>query len=206
MLEWISSYIRGRTQRVQIGRCLSDPIAVTSSVAQGSHLGPILFSLFINDVVTVLKNVSFSIFADDLKISHKIQNYNDCEVLQDALNKLDNYIKGNGLKLNVKKCLVTSFTLKTSTRIEYPYKVGSSLLTRVKEVRDLGIIYDEILLDALECLVFYPSNLSSVAPLCRAVEFFKWESLFELWSTLRSELLALPGHDGYRWMHINEYS
>ena len=61
-------------------------------------------------------------------------------------------------------------------------------------------------LDALECLVFYPSDLSSVTSLCRAVEFFEWKSLFEVWSTFRSELPALPGHDGYRWMHIGEYS
>ena len=46
MLIWLESYIAGRKQQVKVGSKVSEAINVQSSVAQGSHLGPLLFILF----------------------------------------------------------------------------------------------------------------------------------------------------------------
>jgi hypothetical protein len=40
---WFSSYLRGRTQTVRIGKHESEVIYVKSGVPQGSQLGPLLF-------------------------------------------------------------------------------------------------------------------------------------------------------------------
>jgi hypothetical protein len=142
MLKWMESYIVGRTQFVQIGDCLSKPIDVLSSVVQGSHLGPLLFSCFINDVGVIFNEVDFCIYADDLKVSKEINSQKDAEVLQENLHHLAEYVKENHLSLNVKKCVVASFTRKTSTRVNFQYKLDNVVLERKDSIRDLGVIYD----------------------------------------------------------------
>ena len=65
-LKWIFSYLTGRSQAVvdDKGGC-SDWLATTFGVSQGSVLGPLLFSLFINDIGDLLKYSQHMIFADD---------------------------------------------------------------------------------------------------------------------------------------------
>ena len=69
LLKWISCFILGRTQRVVLNNCFSSVADVISGVPQGSVLGPILFIMFINDVVSSsCGNTSVKLFADDLKL------------------------------------------------------------------------------------------------------------------------------------------
>jgi hypothetical protein len=67
-VNWLESFISDRSQLVKIGKCLSNPIEVKSGVPQGSHCRPLLFDLFINNIVLCVQFSKLLLFADDLKI------------------------------------------------------------------------------------------------------------------------------------------
>lgn len=155
MLNWLTSYVTGRTQQVQIGTALSNPIPVTSSVAQGSNLGPLLFALFINDIHEVLEDIDFVLFADDLKLSKVVNSLRDCEVLQKNIDQLANFCRKNQLSLNIEKCTAVSYTRRTVNYKNFEYNIDGTTLQRSLDFRDLGIIFDSTLsfskhLDELE--------------------------------------------------------
>ena len=68
ILNWIKSFLTGRTQEVTINGIKSEPALVISGIPQGTVLGPILFLIYINDL---LDNISSDglMFADDTKYS-----------------------------------------------------------------------------------------------------------------------------------------
>jgi len=68
LLEWILSYFSNRTQMVCLNNKISKIINVTSGVPQGSHLGPLLFGLMINDLPYVIKSSTVLMYADDVKL------------------------------------------------------------------------------------------------------------------------------------------
>jgi len=66
----MTSFLRSRTQSVKIFDALSSVIAVNSGVPQGSVLGPILFLLYVNDIVDICSGLSVSckLYADNVKL------------------------------------------------------------------------------------------------------------------------------------------
>lgn len=141
LLRWISSYLRDRSQAVAIRGFCSTFVPVTSGVPQGSHLGPLLFNVFVNDIRYIFKHSSILLYADDMKIYKNINNSNDCMLLQNDLDELSKYCDDNHLLLNIKKCKIISYSRK-KTPVVFNYKLNGKVLSRVSEVRDLGVHLD----------------------------------------------------------------
>jgi hypothetical protein len=121
---------------------VSDAIYAYSGVPQGSHLGPILFNIFINDIVEIFRDVEVLLFADDLKLYKSIKSTEDCDVLQNNLHSLNSWCKKNKLHLNIAKCQVIRFH-RTRTQNFYNYKIDGIVLECVSNLRDLGITFSE---------------------------------------------------------------
>ena len=67
VVEWISDLLHNRSQKVVYKGAASNPCHVTSGVIQGSALGPLMFSAYINDLPCRIKYGSIFLFADDGK-------------------------------------------------------------------------------------------------------------------------------------------
>ena len=100
---WFTSYLSNRQQFVQIGNEHSEMQFINCGVPQGSILGPLLFILYINDLVHVSKLAKIIMFADDTNLFFSGENI---EKLNYDINKkliaLSLWFKLNKLSLNIK--------------------------------------------------------------------------------------------------------
>lgn len=141
LLDWFSSYLSNRILFVKIKHSKSKLLNATSGLPQGSHLGPILFLIFINDIISCFDDVEVLLFADDIKLYKQISNIGDCLILQSNINKLQNWCVANNLFLNIDKCKTLTFC-RTKTPLSFKYTIENKILEKVKEIRDLGVMFD----------------------------------------------------------------
>lgn len=135
------SYLTNRKQFVKYNGFQSDYFVPTSSVPQGSVLGPFLFIIFINDLSSLISNCNHLFYADDLKIYSSISDITDCYELQSQLKKIQEWCSSHNLKLNAKKCKIMSYC-KTRNPILFNYHLHNYVLERPLYFKDLGIIFD----------------------------------------------------------------
>ena len=140
LLSWLGSYLSQREMRVKVGDVISIAISVFSGVPQGSHLGPFIYLLYMNDVHDLLKCPKLS-YADDIKLFAVIEKTSDALFLQNQLNTFASWCNDNRMVLNASKCSAITFTRKKST-IGYNYTLSNSTLSRASCVKDLGVMLD----------------------------------------------------------------
>ena len=79
-LSWIKDFLFGRTQKVVMDGEESNACDVLSGVPQGSVLGPVLFLLYINDIITDVDS-KINLFADDCALYREIKSAEDASPL-----------------------------------------------------------------------------------------------------------------------------
>lgn len=140
ILSWLHSYLVDRSMSVKIGDHVSLPFSVCSGVPQGSHIGPFLFLLYMNDVNFVLNCLKLS-YADDLKLYYTIKKAEDALFLQQELEVFAEWCRINRMVLNVTKCSVISFGRKHALH-HFGYNLNGVQLQRETTIKDLGILID----------------------------------------------------------------
>lgn len=112
LLKWFTDYLRGRSQCVAIDVALSSPSPVTSGDPQGSILGPLLFSIFMDSItqLPLSPNSKLILYADDILLSKPINNNQDVLDLQVYISIITEWAKENGLLLNTSKSAVLPIT------------------------------------------------------------------------------------------------
>jgi hypothetical protein len=140
-LTFINNYLTNRKQRVKVNGSFSSWKDLTRGVPQGSVLGPLLFNIYINDLLLFIQNSDICNYADDTtiyacdkkldNITHKLEN--DCHVALDWF--ADNY-----MKLNADKCHL----LVIGQRCDDPVtvRIGNADIVNSSEEKLLGIHID----------------------------------------------------------------
>lgn len=141
MLTWCESYLQSRKSVVVINGYSSKSFISSSGVPQGSHLGPLFFNIFINDICSCFCNSKCLLYADDLKLYRTVRTELDAICLQNDLNNLVQWCRENCMSLNTSKCYVIKFSRKR-TSFERNYSIDGNKLTEVEQIRDLGVILD----------------------------------------------------------------
>ena len=137
---WIKDYLTERKERVVLENAASPWSPVTSGVPQGSILGPLLFTLFINDLPDeAAYGVKVALYADDTKLYRNVSSAEHCDLIQDTLSNMQVWSQRNNIRFNTSKCKVLTVTRK-KTPIAFDYTLDGTALTRVSEEKDLGVI------------------------------------------------------------------
>ena len=136
---WIKDFLMNRSQRVRVENAYSERAEVLSGIPQGSILGPILFTIFINDIAEVVES-GCRIFADDTKV------FNKCDMgdtIQNDINRLQKWTDTWDLHFNVAKCKVLHIgSNNPNNTYVMVNNNGQSNIDTCDNEKDLGVIFD----------------------------------------------------------------
>ena len=104
-------YLSNRKQFVVFDDINSQVLDLKTGVPQGSILGPLLFQIYINDIVRSSNIVKFRLFADDTTIFAPINtnNMETANIINMELEKNITWLKLNKLSLNISKTKLCLF-------------------------------------------------------------------------------------------------
>lgn len=142
-LSLFSSYLSHRCQKVVINGLSSSLNRINCGVPQGSLLGPLLFSIYINDIVSISNEADFIIYADDTSLlfsgsdpDYLIANANR------VLEKLRLWSELNCLKINADKTKAIFFSARNKSVMPCAnLLINNSVISFVDNVRILGVFF-----------------------------------------------------------------
>ncbi len=147
-LRWIKEFLLNRKQTVVVEGQKSSFQRVISGVPQGTVLGPILFVIYINDLLSCIQYSKGFSFADDTKLIGAISGEHSVKLLQEDLDTVIEWSDVNNMELHEKKFEVVSYPLNTSKIMRelpfYPLSVEyctpqGHIISPQDTVRDLGV-------------------------------------------------------------------
>jgi len=160
--DWFASYLTGRTQYVHvmhsnnngvIAKYRSSILPVDIGVPQGSILGPVLFLLFVNDIVNSVDSF-LTLYADDTAGIVSRQSLSDlCDSANILLFQLSEWFSHNRLYINPDKTHYTVFhTRQNKNNLNLDLKINDVTLKRVNCANFLGLQLDDTLNWRKHCL------------------------------------------------------
>ena len=146
-LQWFKSYLSDREQFVSIQNKNSGVRNVSVGVPQGSILGPLLFTILINNLPRAVNNASVFMYADDTTISASGTSKQEIEVqLNDVLKVVNEWTVKNKLLMNLKKTKVMMIGTKQRCNnlpdTNLNVKLNNVTVECVNEAKCLGVTLD----------------------------------------------------------------
>ena len=194
MINFINSFLSERLSKVRVGNTYSNPFLQEEGVPQGSVLSVTCFAIAINDILDVISPpVKGSLFVDDFALYCTGYDAKSvCHYMQKSIDKVSKWADDNGFRFSASKTVAIRFTRRRNLE-EIPFlTLNGSILPYEKEVKFLGMIFDEKLnwnkhIDNLKIKVKESMNILKV------VSGYNWgadkKSLLRLYDSMcRSKL------------------
>lgn len=144
-VQFFNNYLCDRKQLVYYNGCYSNAQTVKHGVPQGSCLGPLLYSIFTNDLPLVLDKADISMFADDTTIYLAGKTIAEVRTeLERELNNIVNWVENNKLVLNVGKTTSIIIGSKHSLRAKPQLNISikNTIIKQIEEIKLLGVCID----------------------------------------------------------------
>ena len=142
--EWFGSYLKGRKIRTVVEGKQSPWLNIFASVPQGSILGPLLFLIFVNDIVDNVQS-NIYLFADDTSLTQKIEKSNPTRaftILNEDLQTLEKWAKLWHVTFNAEKSEYVIFSHHHKPYYPQLY-MNNEPLKKATSHKHLGLILDE---------------------------------------------------------------
>ena len=147
-LNLMLNYLTNRRQYVLFGETTSDMLTIQTGVPQGSILGPLLFIIYLNDLVHVCKTFKPVIYADDTTLFAVLESFETehtelAQNINSELELINTWFKANKLSVNGKKTKAMLFHSVNKKVPNVQIKMDMAEIEFVKEFNYLGITFDQ---------------------------------------------------------------
>lgn len=141
-LSQLQSYLVNRSQVCKVNGVFSNPVLINTGVPQGSILGPLLFILYINDLLDLQEDILS--YADDTVVMLSSTTWNELQLrLTQKLDIIYSWLHQNKLILNTGKSMYITFgNYKDSVPEHTSISINNTELLRVGSCKYLGVEYD----------------------------------------------------------------
>ena len=142
---WFGSYLSQRNQVVNIANCICDPLPLTVGVPHSSILGPVLFTLYVNDLLSVPRHCQAMGYIHHTKISLGLppsQITDAVTALNKDLSDIARWCCINSLLINPKLLVTGVPQLMRALPPILPVKLLGKEIKPVTVAKDLGVMID----------------------------------------------------------------
>ena len=133
--KWLENWLVGRKQKVRVGDKMSEDVEVTSGLAQGSRLGPLLWTIFARGLTKDL-SLPYLCFADDLKLMADTSTQEGINELQKNLTSISKWAEENRMKISTSKSGIIPIG---KHQVKEDLILGGGTIPWVEEGTDLGV-------------------------------------------------------------------
>ena len=185
-LRLLISYLTNRKQYV------TDITEIKAGVPQGSILGPLFFSICINDLIIISTKLRFLMYADDTTIYFNLEDFTHLTMkneINDEIEKIAIWLKVNKLSLNVQKTKLIIFHRKQKHIQNLNISINGIIIERVESFNFLGIILQETLSWDNHVTLVKTKISKAIGILYRLKNIFPRETLKTLYTSLVASYL-----------------